>query len=80
MSICYCGAPDCRTCHPENYIDVECPGCGEQTIILALDEEGLCPECSGKVAICPECGDTYDKRKHSTCPGCAECWEELAEC
>lgn len=36
---CYCGATDCRRCHPENFRIIECEGCGAKILFGAYSEE-----------------------------------------
>lgn len=37
---CFCGAYDCRSCHPENFEKVRCWGCDTQSTILEAQQNG----------------------------------------
>ncbi|MCQ2461906.1 MAG: phage terminase large subunit family protein [Clostridia bacterium] len=65
---CDCCDDDCECCDDDDFIEVECPACGEQICIDfdAIDEEGQ--------VECPNCGELleFDIEEGCDCDCCQE--------
>ncbi len=67
----FCGATDCRRCHPENLVPVVCVSCGNHALPSDTDDRGLCRSCHDQEQ-CDFCGGWFDcaMLKKGLCHSC----------
>lgn len=57
---CYCGATDCKRCHPENFKIIECKGCGTKILFGAfLEEYENWYRVNANTFLCEDCYKKY---------------------